>query len=165
MRFEWDPAKSDANHRKHGFDFTDAAPMFDGPLLAVPEGQAVDPADPRIRTTLDLAVQTTASRLARRQLHAWQSAGPQQVAVIVLRRETREVLAAVGSPGYGAAPAYTGPYEQGGPGATVGTLAQWPQRALGGLIDFIALAIPGWILYAIGGPKVDSTTGLTTGPH
>ena len=53
----------------------------------------------------------------------------------------------------------------GRPGGTVGTLAQWPQRALGGLIDFIALAIPGWILYAIGGPKVDSTTGVTTGPN
>jgi uncharacterized RDD family membrane protein YckC len=68
-------------------------------------------------------------------------------------------------PGYGAAPAYTGPYEQGGAAGSVGTLAQWPQRALGGLIDFIALAIPGWILYAIGGPKVDSTTGLATGPN
>ncbi len=65
-------------------------------------------------------------------------------------------------PGYGAAPAYTGPYEQ---GSSVGTLAQWPQRALGWLIDFVALAIPGYILYAIGGPKVDSTTGVTTGPN
>jgi penicillin-binding protein 1C len=73
-------------------------------MLAGGEQQAVDPADPRIRTTLDLAVQTAASRLARRQLHAWQSAGPQQVAVIVLRRQTREVLAAVGSAGYGAMP-------------------------------------------------------------
>ena len=73
-------------------------------MLAVPEGQAVDPADPRIRTTLDLTVQSAASRLARRQLHAWQSAGPQQVAVIVLRRDSREVLAAVGSAGYGAMP-------------------------------------------------------------
>jgi penicillin-binding protein 1C len=73
-------------------------------MLAGGEQQAVDPADPRIRTTLDLAVQTAASRLARRQLHTWQSAGPQQVAVIVLRRQTREVLAAVGSAGYGAMP-------------------------------------------------------------
>jgi uncharacterized RDD family membrane protein YckC len=65
-------------------------------------------------------------------------------------------------PGYGAAPAYTGPYDQGG---NVGTLAQWPQRALGWLIDFVALAIPGYILYAIGGPKVDAATGVTTGPN
>ncbi|HEY8305605.1 MAG TPA: RDD family protein [Lapillicoccus sp.] len=57
---------------------------------------------------------------------------------------------AYGEQGYGAAPAYTGPYEQ---GASVGTLALWPQRALGGLIDFFALAIPGYILYWLGAPK------------
>jgi hypothetical protein len=57
---------------------------------------------------------------------------------------------AYGGQGYGAAPAYTGPYEQ---GASVGTLALWPQRALGGLIDFFALAIPGYILYWLGAPK------------
>jgi uncharacterized RDD family membrane protein YckC len=65
-------------------------------------------------------------------------------------------------PAYGAAPSYTGPYEQSG---QVGTLAQWPQRALGWLIDFVALAIPGWILYSIGGPKVDAATGATTAPN
>jgi len=71
---------------------------------------------------------------------------------------------APGQQNYGAAPAYTGPYEQ---GSTVGTLAQWPQRALGWVIDFIALAIPGWILYAIGGPKtqVVGTQVTTTGPN
>ena len=57
---------------------------------------------------------------------------------------------AYGGQGYGAAPAYTGPYEQ---GASVGTLALWPQRALGWVIDFIALAIPGYILYWLGAPK------------
>jgi len=72
--------------------------------LAAQGQRAVDPADPRIRTTLDLAVQTAASRMARQQLRAWQSAGPQQVAMIVLRRESREVLAAVGSAGYGVPP-------------------------------------------------------------
>ena len=71
---------------------------------------------------------------------------------------------APGQQNYGAAPAYTGPYEQ---GSTVGTLAQWPQRALGWVIDFIALAIPGWILYAIGGPKTEvvGTQVTTTGPN
>ena len=71
---------------------------------------------------------------------------------------------AYGQQPYGAAPAYTGPYEQ---GSSVGTLAQWPQRALGWVIDFIALAIPGWILYAIGGPKTDVVNGqvTTTGPN
>ena len=57
---------------------------------------------------------------------------------------------AYGEQGYGAAPAYAGPYEQ---GAATGTLAQWPQRALGWVIDFIALAIPGYILYWLGAPK------------
>jgi len=57
---------------------------------------------------------------------------------------------AYGEQGYGAAPAYTGPYEQ---VASVGTLALWPQRALGWVIDFIALAIPGYILYWLGAPK------------
>ncbi len=65
---------------------------------------ALDPADPRVRTTLDLRVQDTASRLARRQLRVWQWAGPQQVAVMVLRRDSGEVLASVGSAGYGAQP-------------------------------------------------------------
>jgi len=69
-----------------------------------------------------------------------------------------------GQQGYGAAPAYTGPYEQ---GSAVGTLAQWPQRALGWVIDFIALAIPGWILYAIGAPRVETigNTVVSTGPN
>lgn len=66
-----------------------------------------------------------------------------------------------GQQGYGA-PAYSGPYEQ---ASQVGTLAQWPQRALGGLIDFIALSIPGWILTSIGGARVDPVTGQVTGPN
>jgi penicillin-binding protein 1C len=68
------------------------------------ERPAIDAADPRIRTTLDLKIQNVASVLARRQLHAWQSAGPQQVAVMVLRRTGGEVLAAVGSSGYRSEP-------------------------------------------------------------
>ncbi len=62
----------------------------------------------------------------------------------------------------GAAPTYTGPYQQ-APASAVGTLAQWPQRALGWLIDFVALAIPGYILYFIGLPKVDTVTGQVGG--
>ena len=30
MRFSWDPAKSDANFRRRGFDFAFAARIFDG---------------------------------------------------------------------------------------------------------------------------------------
>jgi len=65
-------------------------------------------------------------------------------------------------PAYGAAPSYPGPYDQSG---QVGTLALWPQRALGWVIDFIALGIPGFILYAIGGPRVDTGTGASSGPN
>jgi hypothetical protein len=70
---------------------------------------------------------------------------------------------AYGEQGYGAAPAYTGPYEQ---GSSVGTLALWPKRALGWVIDFIALAIPGWILYWLGAPKttIVGSTVTSTGP-
>ena len=70
---------------------------------------------------------------------------------------------AYGEQGYGAAPAYTGPYEQ---VASVGTLAQWPQRALGWVIDFIALAIPGYILYWLGAPKttIVGNTIVQSGP-
>ena len=28
IRFEWDPAKNDANKRKHGLRFEDAKPLF-----------------------------------------------------------------------------------------------------------------------------------------
>jgi penicillin-binding protein 1C len=62
---------------------------------------AADPADPRLFTALDLQVQRMASSFARRQLRAWRAEGPQQVAVLVVRRDRGEVLAAVGSAGYG----------------------------------------------------------------
>jgi penicillin-binding protein 1C len=64
---------------------------------------AADPADPRIRTTLDLDVQRTTAALARQQVRVWSAAGAQQVAVLVLQRQNREVLAMAGSAGYGAA--------------------------------------------------------------
>jgi len=52
-------------------------------------------------------------------------------------------------PAYGAAPAGYGGAQDG----TAGALALWPQRALGGLIDFIALSIPFYVLSAIGGNR------------
>ena len=33
MRFVWDEVKRQANFRKHGLDFAEAAGMFDGPML------------------------------------------------------------------------------------------------------------------------------------
>jgi uncharacterized protein len=38
LRFEWDPAKADANERKHGISFTEALTAFSDPLsLTVPD--------------------------------------------------------------------------------------------------------------------------------
>ncbi|MGV1009997.1 MAG: RDD family protein [Dermatophilaceae bacterium] len=55
-------------------------------------------------------------------------------------------------------------------GTTYGQLAQWPQRALGFLVD-LSLYIPGIVLMAIGGPKTvtvrtasGATAFSTTGP-
>jgi penicillin-binding protein 1C len=64
-----------------------------------------DPADPRLRTTLDLDVQRTVAAEANAHLDQWRSAGAQQVAVMVVRRRSRDVVAAVGSAGYDSLPA------------------------------------------------------------
>ena len=37
MKIEWDERKNKSNLRKHGFDLADAVPMFDGPMLALPD--------------------------------------------------------------------------------------------------------------------------------
>ena len=34
MTFEWDDSKNSVNVSKHGFDFTDAHEVFEGPVLA-----------------------------------------------------------------------------------------------------------------------------------
>jgi len=73
-------------------------------MLAQDRVSAADPGDPRIHTTLDLDVQRATGQLARQQVRAWGAAGAQQAAVLVLRRQSREVLALVGSAGYGTAP-------------------------------------------------------------
>ncbi len=65
---------------------------------------AFDPADARLRAALDLAQQSNMSRIARAQLRHWQSAGAQQVAVMVVRRATGEVLADIGSAGWHSRP-------------------------------------------------------------
>ena len=33
MKFEWDENKNNKNMRKHGFDFADAAQIFESPML------------------------------------------------------------------------------------------------------------------------------------
>ena len=37
MEFEWDEGKNRSNLRKHGFGLADAVPMFEGPMLALPD--------------------------------------------------------------------------------------------------------------------------------
>lgn len=46
MQFEWDEAKRRANIRKHGFDFIDAAKVFDGLVVTV-EDTRRDYGEPR----------------------------------------------------------------------------------------------------------------------
>lgn len=62
--------------------------------------RALNPSDPRIRTRIDLGMQRDVTAIAREQLAQWRWHGAQQVAVMVARRGSREVLAAVGSAGY-----------------------------------------------------------------
>lgn len=62
---------------------------------------AAKPSDPRIRTSLDLDIQARVNAHAQRFLTSWRGAGAEQVAVMVVKRDTREVLAAIGSGGYG----------------------------------------------------------------
>ena len=61
----------------------------------------LDPADPRLRTRLDLGLQEELAAIARRHLAERRGDGAQQVAVMAVRRGTREVVAAIGSGGYG----------------------------------------------------------------
>lgn len=56
--------------------------------------------DPRIRATIDLALQDKVASLARRYLSTWRSAGARQVAAIVVERGSGAVLADIGSADY-----------------------------------------------------------------
>ena len=67
-------------------------------------GAPADPADPRLFATLDLRLQAALTRLASAHLAAWRPAGAQQVAVMVVRRGSREVLADIASAGYDSRP-------------------------------------------------------------
>jgi penicillin-binding protein 1C len=58
----------------------------------------------RLRASLDLPTQDWVSRLAIAQLAGWRRSGAQQVAVMVVRRGTRTVLADVASAGYASKP-------------------------------------------------------------
>ena len=58
-----------------------------------------------VRATIDGGMQRLAARAAAAHLAAWRRAGAQQVAVMVARRGTREVLADIPSAGYASRPA------------------------------------------------------------
>jgi penicillin-binding protein 1C len=76
---------------------------------------------PLIHTTIDLALQADVTSLARQYLDRWRSAGAQQVGVMVVSRQTGEVLAQVGSSGYyaGHAGAFDYTRTQRSPGSTL----------------------------------------------
>lgn len=59
-----------------------------------------DHPEPLLRTTIDLELQRYLNLLGGRLLTRWHDAGAEQLAVIVLQRDTREVLAWLGSAGY-----------------------------------------------------------------
>jgi len=56
--------------------------------------------DLRVVTTIDLDIQNRVARLAAKSLARWRGDGAQQIAVIVTRTSSREVLAWLGSAGY-----------------------------------------------------------------
>jgi penicillin-binding protein 1C len=62
-------------------------------------------ADPRVRTTIDLAVLRQVTDLARRYLAIWRGQGAEQVAAIVVERGTGAVRADLGSSDYAGSPA------------------------------------------------------------
>ncbi len=59
----------------------------------------------QLRATLDLPMQRWVARMAEAHLASWWQAGAQQVAVMVVRRHNRAVLADVASAGYASRPA------------------------------------------------------------
>ena len=65
---------------------------------------AFDLADPRLSATLDLTMHGSVARLLATDLAGWRGGGAQQGAVIVVRRQTGEVLADVGSAGWRSQP-------------------------------------------------------------
>lgn len=84
MEFEWDPRKNESNLAKHGFDFSDAALLFAGPMIV-----AID-------TRRDYGEERRIGfgRLAGRVVQvAYTERGPGVVRVISMRKATtKEVM-------------------------------------------------------------------------
>lgn len=64
----------------------------------------LDPADARLRTRVDLGLQRRVARLAEARFAALHQDGARQMAVMVVGRGSRDVLAAIGSAGYAGTP-------------------------------------------------------------
>ncbi len=62
-------------------------------------------ADPLVRCDLDLGLQTEVAKLAGERLLQWHEDGAQQLALMVVRRHDRQVLASIGSAGFDSLPA------------------------------------------------------------
>jgi penicillin-binding protein 1C len=67
--------------------------------------EPANPADPRIRASIDLDVQRRVIELARRYVATWHGSGAEQAAVMVVERSSGEVLADLGSIDYYDSPA------------------------------------------------------------
>jgi penicillin-binding protein 1C len=68
-------------------------------------GRVTHGADPIVRCEIDLDLQGELARMAGVRLQVWRNDGAQQMALMVVRRHDRQVLAAVGSAGFDSLPA------------------------------------------------------------
>lgn len=98
--------------------------------------------EPVVHTSLDLDLQTTVNELSRRALKQWRRAGAEESAVIVLKRESREVLSWQGSSGY---------FASGSGAIDFARVARSPGSALKPFVYALALergtVDPGTVLY------------------
>ncbi len=65
--------------------------------LRAGQGPPLDPADPRLRATLDLRLQTLIAALLHDRLAIWRDAAARQAAAMVIRRRDHAVLTAIGA--------------------------------------------------------------------
>ena len=81
MKFEWDEEKNRKNARKHGFDFAEAAEMFENPLLVRPDVRE------EYGEERWLAIGLTKGRIA---FVAFAQNSPEAIRIISLRKANHE---------------------------------------------------------------------------
>jgi penicillin-binding protein 1C len=69
-------------------------------LRALAAAASFDPGDARITATLDLGWQARITALLHQRIAAWRDRGAEQAAAMVIRRDTHDVIASVGSVGW-----------------------------------------------------------------